>query len=81
MTTIAVTGGTGTRVRRVTDRLRAGAHGVRILSRHAQPCAAGPCDGPGDAGYRRGGHLTPERAVGKAAFEEFLAQRFQRRPG
>jgi uncharacterized protein YbjT (DUF2867 family) len=30
------------------------------------------------AGYRRGEHPTPERAVGKATFEEFLAQCFGR---
>ncbi|WP_327247469.1 SDR family oxidoreductase [Streptomyces sp. NBC_01320] len=30
------------------------------------------------AGYRRGEHPTPERAVGKATFEDFLAQRFGR---
>ncbi|MFI5751962.1 SDR family oxidoreductase [Streptomyces sp. NPDC051644] len=30
------------------------------------------------AGYRRGDHLSPERAVGKATFEEFLAERFSR---
>lgn len=30
------------------------------------------------AGYRRGGHPTPERAVGKAMFEDFLAQCFGR---
>ncbi|MFE4335532.1 SDR family oxidoreductase [Streptomyces sp. NPDC056831] len=30
------------------------------------------------AGYRNGDHLNPERAVGKATFEEFLAERFSR---
>ncbi|MGW3265153.1 SDR family oxidoreductase [Streptomyces sp. NPDC001056] len=37
MTTILVTGGTGTLGRHVTERLRADGHGVRVLSRHAQP--------------------------------------------
>jgi hypothetical protein len=26
-------------------------------------------------GYRQGGHLAPERAVGRVTFEEFLAER------
>jgi uncharacterized protein YbjT (DUF2867 family) len=39
MTTILVTGGTGTLGRLVTERLRAGGHEVRVLSRHAQPYA------------------------------------------
>ncbi|MFF8867122.1 SDR family oxidoreductase [Streptomyces sp. NPDC015139] len=39
MTTILVTGGTGTLGRVVTDELRAGGHEVRVLSRHAQPYA------------------------------------------
>ncbi|MFF1837467.1 SDR family oxidoreductase [Streptomyces sp. NPDC058231] len=30
------------------------------------------------AGYRRGEHLTPGRAVGRTTFEEFLAERFSR---
>ncbi|MFE4674342.1 sigma factor [Streptomyces sp. NPDC056723] len=30
----------------------------------------------GPKGMRDGGHLTPERAVGKGTFEEFLARRF-----
>lgn len=37
MTTILVTGGTGTLGRLVTERLRADRHEVRVLSRHAQP--------------------------------------------
>lgn len=37
MTTILVTGGTGTLGRLVTERLRADGHEVRVLSRHAQP--------------------------------------------
>ncbi|MEV0978468.1 NAD(P)H-binding protein [Streptomyces sp. NPDC049915] len=40
MTTILVTGGTGTLGRLVTERLRAGGHEVRVLSRHTQPYAA-----------------------------------------
>jgi uncharacterized protein YbjT (DUF2867 family) len=39
MTTILVTGGTGTLGRLVTERLRADGHEVRVLSRHAQPFA------------------------------------------
>ncbi|BBC38048.1 Nucleoside-diphosphate sugar epimerase [Streptomyces graminofaciens] len=39
MTTILVTGGTGTLGRPVADRLRADGHEVRVLSRHAQPYA------------------------------------------
>ncbi|MEU5523266.1 SDR family oxidoreductase [Streptomyces sp. NPDC093250] len=39
MTTILVTGGTGTLGRHVTERLRADGHEVRVLSRHAQPYA------------------------------------------
>ncbi|OLZ66191.1 nucleoside-diphosphate sugar epimerase [Streptomyces sp. IMTB 2501] len=39
MTTILVTGGTGTLGRRVTERLRADGHEVRVLSRNTQPYA------------------------------------------
>jgi uncharacterized protein YbjT (DUF2867 family) len=39
MTTILVTGGTGTLGRLVVERLRAGGHEVRVLSRHTQPYA------------------------------------------
>ncbi len=39
MTTILVTGGTGTLGRLVTDRLRADGHEVRVLSRHSEPYA------------------------------------------
>ncbi|WP_031174447.1 SDR family oxidoreductase [Streptomyces durhamensis] len=39
MTTILVTGGTGTLGRCVTARLRADGHEVRVLSRHARPYA------------------------------------------
>lgn len=39
MTTILVTGGTGTLGRLVTERLRANGHEVRVLSRHTQPYA------------------------------------------
>ncbi|MFI6015212.1 NAD(P)H-binding protein [Streptomyces sp. NPDC051243] len=39
MTTILVTGGTGTLGRLVTERLRADGNEVRVLSRHAQPYA------------------------------------------
>ncbi|MFF4591102.1 SDR family oxidoreductase [Streptomyces sp. NPDC001388] len=39
MTTILVTGGTGTLGRLVTERLRADGHEVRVLSRHSRPYA------------------------------------------
>ena len=39
MTTILVTGGTGTLGRIVTERLRADGHEVRVLSRHSRPYA------------------------------------------
>jgi uncharacterized protein YbjT (DUF2867 family) len=39
MTTILVTGGTGTLGRHVAERLRTGGHEVRVLSRHARPYA------------------------------------------
>ncbi|WP_225836661.1 SDR family oxidoreductase [Streptomyces sp. NK08204] len=39
MTTILVTGGTGTLGRLVTERLRADGHEVRVLSRHSPPYA------------------------------------------
>ncbi|MEU6217969.1 SDR family oxidoreductase [Streptomyces sp. NPDC047022] len=39
MTTILVTGGTGTLGRLVVERLRADGHEVRVLARHAQPYA------------------------------------------
>lgn len=39
MTTILVTGGTGTLGRHVAERLRADGHEVRVLSRHTQPYA------------------------------------------
>ncbi|MCX4702337.1 SDR family oxidoreductase [Streptomyces sp. NBC_01373] len=39
MTTTLVTGGSGTLGRLVTERLRAGGHEVRVLSRHTQPYA------------------------------------------
>ncbi|MFJ3671649.1 SDR family oxidoreductase [Streptomyces sp. NPDC090106] len=40
MTTILVTGGTGTLGRLVAERLRADGHEVRVLSRHSEPYAA-----------------------------------------
>lgn len=39
MTTILVTGGTGTLGRLVTERLRGAGHEVRVLSRHSEPYA------------------------------------------
>ncbi|MGW7432534.1 SDR family oxidoreductase [Streptomyces sp. NPDC054861] len=53
MTTILVTGGTGTLGRPVCDRLRADGHEVRVLSRHSPPFAVD---------LRRGGPLL-DRAV------------------
>lgn len=45
MSTILVTGGTGTLGRLVTGRLRADGHEVRVLSRHTQPYAVDLRDG------------------------------------
>src|SRR6478609_4769335 len=47
MTTILVTGGTGTLGRLVTERLRADGHEVRVLSRHSQPYAVDLREGTG----------------------------------
>ncbi|MEV6652277.1 NAD(P)H-binding protein [Streptomyces sp. NPDC051219] len=47
MTTILVTGGTGTLGSLVTARLRAAGHEVRVLSRHAQPYAVDLRQGTG----------------------------------
>ncbi|MFE6285447.1 SDR family oxidoreductase [Streptomyces sp. NPDC057877] len=47
MTTILVTGGTGTLGRHVTERLRAEGHEVRVLSRSAQPYAVDLSEGGG----------------------------------
>ncbi|WP_455362013.1 SDR family oxidoreductase [Streptomyces sp. SYSU K21746] len=47
MTTILVTGGTGTLGSLLTDRLRAAGHEVRVLSRHAQPYAVDLREGTG----------------------------------
>ncbi len=33
------------------------------------------------AGYRRGDHMTPDHAVGRVTFAEFLGERFGRAPG
>ncbi|MFC8173494.1 SDR family oxidoreductase [Streptomyces sp. NPDC013012] len=38
-----------------------------------------PLAGKAYRGFRAGGHLTPERAVGRVTFEEFLAKRLPRR--
>ncbi|MET8129452.1 SDR family oxidoreductase [Streptomyces sp. NPDC005065] len=45
-----------------------------------RPLVPVPLAGKAYAGYRRGGHLTPRRAVGKVTFEEFLTERCCRRP-
>ncbi|EFL30804.1 dTDP-4-dehydrorhamnose reductase [Streptomyces viridochromogenes DSM 40736] len=47
MSTILVTGGTGTLGRLVVERLRADGHEVRVLSRHAQPYAVDLREGGG----------------------------------
>ncbi|MFG2438424.1 SDR family oxidoreductase [Streptomyces sp. NPDC048508] len=47
MTTILVTGGTGTLGRHVCERLRADGHTVRVLSRHTQPYAVDLREGGG----------------------------------
>ncbi|MGW0291954.1 SDR family oxidoreductase [Streptomyces tuirus] len=47
MTTILVTGGTGTLGRLLTERLRADGHEVRVLSRHSQPYAVDLREGTG----------------------------------
>jgi uncharacterized protein YbjT (DUF2867 family) len=47
MTTILVTGGTGTLGRLVTERLRTDGHEVRVLSRHSQPYAVDLREGTG----------------------------------
>ncbi|MBW5421276.1 NAD(P)H-binding protein [Streptomyces sp. BG9H] len=47
MTTILVTGGTGTLGRVVTERLRSAGHEVRTLSRHSQPYAVDLREGTG----------------------------------
>ncbi|MGW9131220.1 SDR family oxidoreductase [Streptomyces sp. NPDC055681] len=46
-----------------------------------RPLVSVPLAGKAYAGYRRGGHLTPRQAVGKATFEEFLTERCRRRQG
>ncbi|MFD6437609.1 SDR family oxidoreductase [Streptomyces venezuelae] len=47
MSTMLVTGGTGTLGRLVTERLRADGHEVRVLSRHTQPYAVDLREGTG----------------------------------
>ncbi|GAA1546945.1 NAD(P)H-binding protein [Streptomyces albidochromogenes] len=47
MTTILVTGGTGTLGRLVTERLRTDGHEVRVLSRHSRPYAVDLREGKG----------------------------------
>ncbi|QEV16998.1 SDR family oxidoreductase [Streptomyces alboniger] len=47
MTTMLVTGGTGTLGRLVTERLRADGHEVRVLSRHSRPYAVDLREGTG----------------------------------
>ncbi|MER7200215.1 NAD(P)H-binding protein, partial [Streptomyces sp. NPDC000188] len=45
-------------------------------SRRRRPVVEVRLAGKAYKGMRDGGHLTPERAVGKGTFEEFLARRF-----
>jgi uncharacterized protein YbjT (DUF2867 family) len=47
MTTILVTGGTGTLGRHLTERLRADGHDVRVLSRHSEEYAVDLLEGTG----------------------------------
>lgn len=41
-----------------------------------RPIVNVPLAGKAYRGFRTGGHLTPERAVGKGTFEEYLTERF-----
>lgn len=50
MTTIMVTGGTGTLGRHVAERLRTDGHEVRVLSRHSRPYAVDLREGGGELG-------------------------------
>lgn len=61
----------GPQVRGLADLARAWR---RATGRH-RPVLPVPLPGTVVAAYRRGGHLTPERAVGRITFEEFLAER------
>lgn len=47
---------------------------LRAIGQHRRLLAV-PLAGKAYRGFRAGGHLTPERAVGKVTFEEFLAKR------
>ncbi|WP_330456663.1 NAD(P)H-binding protein [Streptomyces sp. NBC_00820] len=48
---------------------------VRATGRH-RPVVNVPLFGKTYRAFRAGGHLTPERAVGKGTFEEYLGRRF-----
>ena len=69
----------GPQVRSTGDLARAY---LRATGRH---CHVLPVRLPGAVfgGYRRGGHLAPDHAVGRVTFEEFLAERVisEPRPG
>ncbi|MBT2394116.1 MULTISPECIES: SDR family oxidoreductase [Streptomyces] len=61
----------GPQVRPLADLARAYLHATG----RRRPIVPVRLAGKAYAGFRRGAHLTPERAVGKVTFEEFLAQR------
>lgn len=46
-----------------------------------RPVVAVPLAGKAYAGFRRGGHLAPEHAVGKGTFARYLAERVEGRSG
>ncbi|GAA4928024.1 SDR family oxidoreductase [Streptomyces coeruleoprunus] len=46
-----------------------------------RPVVSVPLMGKAYRGFRAGGHLTPERAVGRGTFEEFLERRFGHEAG
>lgn len=62
----------GPEVRRFEDLARA----YLRASGKRRPVAAVPLAGKAYRGFRAGGHLTPDRAVGKGTFEDFLKRRF-----
>lgn len=56
------------------------ARGYLAATGRRRPIVNVPLAGKGYRGFRSGGHLTPERAVGKGTFEEYLAERFAAGP-
>jgi uncharacterized protein YbjT (DUF2867 family) len=59
----------GPEIRSVADLLRAYLHAVG----RRRPVLPLPLPGAVWAGYRHGGHLVPDRAVGRRTWEQFLA--------